>query len=531
MVNKTFSSCSCKWGVSFLYLFMAFNAAYSQQVPGQRDSNSSSNYALVIGIDNYRNWSPLSHAISNAAQVGNVLEKMGFGVTYRADPNSIEFGFEINKFFGNEKIDDNSSLFLWFSGYGHKVGNDGFLVPADAPNETDRGFKMKAFPVSRLEEHLRSTKAKHVFVVFDACFPGTIFREEGSESLGKTVADMKKYPVRRYLYYLSTDRKTKYDGAIGKKLIGVLRNENKADANEDNYLAFGEIIEKMKDLPGKVQLKYGKLKGYDRGDFVFSLPGQSIRYFRDTLKEGGKGPQMIDVPGGSFMMGDLQGNGFRDEKPVHLVNVSPYAVSCFEITFDEYELFCKKTNRKFPGDKISGGRPVINVSWEDAAAYAEWLTAQTGFKYRLPTEAEWEYAARANTDTDYWWGNELDRAKDRKEARAACDGCGARWGWDTEKSTAPVGSFAPNPFGIYDTVGNVWEWTCSEYTPQYNKNWKKEEICLDIKDIKKRKNILFVLRGGAWDAEPVNCRVSHRYAESFDERSTSIGFRLVRELK
>jgi hypothetical protein len=362
MVNKTFSRCSCKWGVSFLCLFVVFMAAYSQQVPGMRNPLSRSNYALVIGIDDYKNWSPLTHAISNAAQVGNELEKMGFDVTYRTNLNLIEIESEINKFLGDKKINENSSLFLWFSGHGDNVGEEGFLVPADAPNKKDPGFKMKAFPVRRLEEYLRVTKAKHVFLVFDAGFSSTIFTDEGSDSTGKTVADMLKYPVHRYLYYLSAGQQEKYDGAFGEKFIDILRNGNKADANVKNYLTAGEIKEKMKDVSGKVQLKFGKLKGYDQGEFVFSLPGQSLRYFSDALKGGGKGPGMSEIPGGFFMMGDLQGNGFPDEKPVHVVSVPSIAVSCFEITFDEYELFCKKNNRKIPSDKISGNRPVINVS-------------------------------------------------------------------------------------------------------------------------------------------------------------------------
>jgi formylglycine-generating enzyme required for sulfatase activity len=500
--------------------------AYSQQAPGKKDTLSRPSYALVIGIDNYKkkNWSPLTHAISKASRVGNELEKMGFAVTYRMNLNLIELEFEIKKFFVDEKINENSSLFLWFSGHGHNVGKQGFLVPADAPKKDDRGFKMKAFPVGRLEGYLRVTKAKHVFLVFDACFHGTIFRDEGSDSPVKKDDPMFKYPVHRYLYCLFNGKNEKYDGAFGEMFIKTLRNENKADDNGDNYLTAGEIKEKMKDFSKKekVQLKFGKLKGFDQGDFVFSLPGQPPpEYKGDPLKGGGEGPQMTKIPGGSFMMGDLQGNGFRDEKPGHLVSVSPIAVSCFEITVNEYELFRKKNNIKPTGDKISGKRPVTNVSLLDAVAYTKWLTEQTGFTYRLPKEAEWEYFARANTNTDYWWGNEIGQEK------ACCDGCGARWGWDKKEKIAPVGSFAPNSFGIYDTVGNVWEWTCSEYTPGYNES-KKEENCLE--NIKTGGELV-VLRGGAWNEKPRHCRVSRRKSLNPGERSPYIGFRVVRELK
>lgn len=528
MVNKTFARCLCGWGVSFLCLFMVSMAAYSQQVPGKKDTLSRSNYALVIGIDNYDDWTNHTGAISIAGRVGNELEKIGFDVTYRFNLNWIDFESEIKKFLGNEKIDENASLFLWFSGYGYSEGKQGFLVPKDAPGKKDPGFKIKAFPVRRLEEYLRVTKAKHVFLVFDACFTGTISRDEGRDSPLKTIAEMLKYPVHRYLYCFSASQQWKYDGFFGEMFIKTLRNENKADANGDNYLTAGEIKEKMKDFSGKVQIKFGKFKGYDRGEFVFSLPGQSIKYFNDPLKDGGNGPQMVKIPGGSFSMGDLQGNGFLDEKPVHVVNVSPIAVSSFEITLDEYKLFCKKNNRKIPGDKIRGNHPVINVSWQDAKDYTIWLSKQTGCTYRLPTEAEWEYFARAGTNTDYWWGNKLEKAKDKNNARAACDGCGAQWGWDAEKSTAPVGSFDPNQFGIYDTVGNVWEWTCSEYTSKYYENYGKEKKCLG--EIKTGGELV-VLRGGAGNEKPEHCRVSRRKALNPGERSPYIGFRVVRELK
>ncbi|MCP3897296.1 SUMF1/EgtB/PvdO family nonheme iron enzyme, partial [Moraxella sp.] len=182
---------------------------------------------------------------------------------------------------------------------------------------------------------------------------------------------------------------------------------------------------------------------------------------RDRLKDGRLGPEMVRIPAGRFRMGDIQGGGDGDEKPVHRVSVSEFAMGRYEVTFAEYDKFAQATGRKKPDDEGwgRGNRPVINVSWDDAVAYAKWLSQQTGKQYRLPTEAEWEYAARAGTETQYWWGNEIG------QNRAVCDACGSRW---DNKQTAPVGSFAANPFSLYDTVGNVWEWTCSEYEDKYS---------------------------------------------------------------
>ena len=208
------------------------------------------------------------------------------------------------------------------------------------------------------------------------------------------------------------------------------------------------------------------------------------KVFRDRLKDGSDGPEMVRIPAGTFRMGDIQGGGDSDEQPVHSVSVKRFAMGRYEITFAEYDRFAKATGQTLPDDEGwgRGNRPVINVSWDDVTAYAEWLSEQTGQHYRLPTEAEWEYAARAGTKTKYWWGNDLGKN------RAACYGCGAKWGLDAKRMTAPVGSFAANPFGLYDTAGNVWEWTCSEYEDRYN---GKEMRCSNDGG-------LFVLRGGSW---------------------------------
>jgi len=249
-----------------------------------------------------------------------------------------------------------------------------------------------------------------------------------------------------------------------------------------------------------------------------SKGGANLEIFQDTLKDGSKGPEMIWIPAGRFRMGDIRGTGRDDEKPVHEVSVKRFAIGRYQITFAEYDKFAEVTNRKKPKDKGWGrdNRPVINVSWEDAVAYTEWLSKQTGQSYRLPTEAEWEYAARAGTKTNYWWGNDMGKN------RANCDGSGSQW---SGKKTAPVGSFEPNPFGLYDTVGNVWEWTGSEYESKYS---GKEQVCLSKED--SNDSGLFVLRGGSWGVNAGGARSASRNWDSRTYRDRDCGFRLARIL-
>jgi formylglycine-generating enzyme required for sulfatase activity len=221
--------------------------------------------------------------------------------------------------------------------------------------------------------------------------------------------------------------------------------------------------------------------------------------FHDTLKDGSKGPEMVWIPAGKFKMGD---------KNKHEVSVDKFAMGIYPVTFAEYDYFCEATNREKPKDRGWGrdNRPVIYVSWHDAVAYTEWLSEQTGQQYRLPTEAEWEYAARAGTETDYWWGNEIDKTKANYNENIG--------------NTSPVGDYDANPFGLYNTAGNVWEWTCSEYESPYN---GKEKVCAN-----KNNNKNISLRGGSWDNSPRYIRAALRNWSVPDYRVDYCGFRLVR---
>jgi formylglycine-generating enzyme required for sulfatase activity len=245
--------------------------------------------------------------------------------------------------------------------------------------------------------------------------------------------------------------------------------------------------------------------------------------FRDGMKNGTDGPEMIVIPSGKFRMGDIQGIGLNDEQPVHVVHIRrPIAVIRYEITFDQYDEFAKATGGQLPDDEGfgRGRRPVIRVSWNEAVDYAAWLSKQTGKRYRLPTEAEWEYAARGGTETAYWWGNEM------KPGLANCISCGTR---PEDRQTAPVGSFKPNPFGLFDTAGNVREWVQDcwhdnyQGAPSDGSAWEKNQNgnCNGR-----------VHRGGAFrSVNKGNVRSSSRAMYRADARPDHVGFRLVREIE
>lgn len=241
--------------------------------------------------------------------------------------------------------------------------------------------------------------------------------------------------------------------------------------------------------------------------------------FRDTLKDGTPGPEMVRLPPGSFTMGDADSPG-ADEKPAHAVRIEHgFAIGKYEVTFAEYDRFAQATGWPLPGDQGwgRGSRPVIGVSWADAVAYTQWLSEQTGKRYRLPSEAEWEYAARAGTTTQYWWGNTVGNNN------ANCGECGSQW---DSKQTAPVGSFSANPFGLYDTAGNVREWVQDCYHDSYagapatgTPAW--EAGCQD--------GGRRVIRGGSWSYGPAFVRAANRGGFNPDFRLLNLGFRLAQD--
>ena len=241
--------------------------------------------------------------------------------------------------------------------------------------------------------------------------------------------------------------------------------------------------------------------------------------FRDELLiSGGDGPEMVVLPRQRFRMGDVSGGGEEDERPVRRVRLSgSIAMGKYEVTFEEYARFALVTGVARPDDKGwgAGSRPVMNVSWDDARAYAEWLSQETGKTYRLPSEAEWEYAARAGTKTRYSWGDDIGYN------RANCDGCGSAW---DNKQTAPVGSFSASAFGLHDMHGNVWEWLEDCWHGDYQ-GAPANGRARTSGDCEYR-----VLRGGSWNDGPGPLRSANRGWSWPSYRFDIYGFRLVQEL-
>lgn len=238
--------------------------------------------------------------------------------------------------------------------------------------------------------------------------------------------------------------------------------------------------------------------------------------FADGLRGGGSGPKMVWLPAGHYRMGGPDSSADFSERPQHAVTLPRFAMSQYEITIAQYARFAASTGRKLPktGDLERATHPVIFVTWDDALAYTRWLSTQTGQRYRLPSEAEWEYGARGGTTTNYWWGRDL------ASGHAHCFAC------ETEldpRQPTKIGRFAANPYGLYDTAGNVEEWVHDCWHENYD-GAPDDGSVFEGGDCSQH-----VVRGGAYSSGPKALRPATRGRFPADTANDSIGFRVVRE--
>ncbi len=251
-------------------------------------------------------------------------------------------------------------------------------------------------------------------------------------------------------------------------------------------------------------------------------------------------PKMISLPGGLVAMGCLEHNvNCEDDERIHKIHIAPFSIGIFEVTNlqvipflnaigthkraqDQQPLLEIKSEDQDSHIIYQDGQysvetgyehyPVVEISWQGAVVYTQWLKKTTGKNYHLPTEAEWEYMARAGTSSQHPWGHP------QWQDQANCDGCSGSW--SDKDQLKPVGSYPPNAWGLYDVLGNVWEWTCSAYDAQYTGD---ENKCIDEKVDDRN----LVLRGSSWFNDPWDTRLSNRADQQKWHQDYHSGFRLA----
>ena len=496
------------------------------------DSYSGS-YALLIGESDYTNgWPDLNSIPRELKKVETILKAQGFKVEKSLNLNASKLEGRFKKFINDYGYKPNNRLLFFYSGHGHTDGGQGFLVPTDAPNPDKdiEGFLKKSLVMTDITALARKIRAKHVLFLFDSCFSGSVFKAKERPKVPRQITKLANEPVRQFITAGSENETVPANSVFTPAFVDALEY-GLGDLTQDGYITGqelglylqGEVPQHTNQTP-----QYGKIRDYDlsRGDFVFIVGANAVvkpkpvatvvppklshgKVFQDRLKDGSFGPKMVWIKAGSFRMGDIQGGGDDDEKPVHEVYVDRFAMGQTEVTFNQYNKSINDTGRH--RIVVGGGPPgdvaVDWVSWDDAVVYAAWLSKQTGKNYRLPTEAEWEYAARAGTSTKYSFGNDINRL-----GEYALYGKGFMTGYPS------IGIKKPNPWGLYDMHGSQWEWTCSEYKNKYQGS---EKIC-------NKTASFFVLRGGSWTSEASFARSANRHRDEPLDKNMNYGFRLVR---
>ena len=324
-------------------------------------------------------------------------------------------------------------------------------------------------------------------------------------------------------------RNAEYARTARDTLLEIFRNDRDIDVHDAARHCLQNIGELATDKPDSAR--------DDLATHIKSTGSQAkqppLGIFQDRLKSGELGPKMVVLPAGSFLMGSTEetdGDERFDDEHQHSVTIDKsFAIGQYPVTNAQY--------RQFKADHDSGididinlngeDQPVVDVSWHDAVAYTEWLREQTGKAYRLPTEAEWEYAARAGTKTRRYWGDDANQACEYANVHDQTSTRTFSFAWsphdceDGYAVTSPVGRFKPNEFKLYDMLGNVWEWTCSEYDGNYA---GAEKRCQSEGNARRS------LRGGSWDDKPRNVRSANRDRDEPSGRSSFIGFRLAQDI-
>jgi len=514
------------------------------QQPGAR-------VALVIGNAAYPNaGTPLSSTIRDARSLADELRRSSFDVDIKENLGKEEMRRAIDAFLG--KIRKDMVALFYFSGYGSEAGGETYLFPVNSQVWSETDLRREGFGLEQLVADMSRRGAMVKIVIIDAARQNPFERRFRVSPAGLTALDA---PEGTLAIFSTVPGKLIYDGSgtssvFMSELINQLRvpgltaeavfNRTRvAVSRASNNQQVPWVASSLSDefyfgasppagagpaaapppapSPGPAPAARSPVASTRTPAPSAATPAEPVRSdtrpgnaFRDC--EGC--PEMVIVPAGSFDMG----SNADYESPVHRVSFArQFAIGRHEVTFDEWDRCVEDQGCEPQPDDRGWGRgdhPVINVTWDEAKAFTAWLSEKSGQTYRLPSEAEWEYAARAGTTTPYWWGRDVG------SRQANCRECNTGSG----QQTSPVGSYKSNAFGLYDTAGNAAEWVEDCWNDNY-RGAPKDGSAWTAGACRLR-----VLRGGAYDSQAKSARSTARFRYDSDVRYPANGFRVVREL-
>jgi formylglycine-generating enzyme required for sulfatase activity len=527
--------------------------------------------ALVIGNNNYPDAStPLPSTIRDARALAEELRRSEFDVDLKENVGKADMQRAIDAFTG--KIRNGTATLFYFSGYGIQVARQTYLLPVNAQVWTEADVRRDGISVDALLADMHRKGAKVKIIILDAAQRNPFERRfrpsaeglapldapEGTLALysvapGKVIADSTgaNSPFVSELIKELRSPNLTAEEVFNRTRIGVSRASNNeqvpwvaSSLTEEFYFgtprtvatapapapapALAPTPAPAPTSPPSVSLapSAAPAPAPVSPPVVPPVPEVAVATAPatelsppnpkpgDTFRDCVDCPELVVLPAGSFDMGSAS----EYENPIHRVTFAkPFAIGRHEVTFGEWDKCVDEGGCKYRPDDRGWGRgerPAVNLSWLDAKAFVSWLSQKTGKAYRLPSEAEWEYAARAGTNTSYWWGRDVG------SRQANCRECNT----GEPQRTTPVGSFKPNGFGLFDTAGNVAEWMEDCWNDNYRGAPRDGTAWMS------GQCRLHVLRGGAFDSQAKFLRSTSRFRYDVDVRYVANGFRVVREL-
>ena len=535
--------------------------------------------ALVVGNSAYERTSPLANPVNDAEAVGAALTRIGFDVTVKMDADEDKMGDALGEF--EEVSADVDVALLFYAGHGMEMNGANYLIPVDARLASAAAVPRETIPLDSVLASMANARTR--IVILDACRNNPFARGWGPTRAGRSTGGLAPVAASGgglLVAYAAAPGEVADDGdAGGNSPYTTALLEHLERPGVDVRVMLGDVgAAVMADTGGQQPFVSYSMSGEHHlnplpsgsadpptvaagGSPDSALVEQETAYWRSVensanpedleeyLKRWPDGafvrpartrlaalrpdpprfrncdgcPEMVVIPAGAFRMGspasaseegrhDDEGPQHRVEGPQHRVELRSFALGVTEVTFDEWDACVRGggCDGYRPDDEGwgRGARPVINVSWEDAQAYVSWLSGSTGAAYRLPSESEWEYAARAGTETPFHTGATISTDQANYSGR-----------------TTPVGTFAPNAFGLHDVHGSVWEWVEDCWHDSYRGAPRDGAAWTSSGDCGRR-----VLRGGSWNAYPGNLRSAARYMHPTEHRNYHVGFRVARTL-
>lgn len=530
-------------------------SASSQQRPAR--------VALIIGNASYPDAStPLSSTVRDARSLAEEFRRVEFDVDLKENLGREEMRAAIDSFTG--KIRSGMTALFYFNGFGIQVARQTYLIPVNAQIWTENDVRRDGISIDAVLAEMQRRGAKVKIVILDAARRNPFERRFRTAAAGLAAIDA---PEGTLAMFSAAPGRVINDGTGGNSLfvselikemrvpnltaeevfnrarIGVSRASNNeqvpwvASSLVDEFY-FGARPTSPSPAPSPQRPPTPPVASPAPTPTPAPTPAPSPTPVNDPPRAPAPPPtseppkqaslkpgdtfrdcdgcvELVVVPAGSFPMG----SSGEFENPIHTVKIDKqFAIGKHEVTFAEWDQCVEESGCKHKADDREwgrGNRPVINISWNDAKEFVAWLSQKTGQTYRLPSEAEWEYAARGGVSTPYWWGRDIG------VKQANCRDCKV----DNAQQTLPVGSFKANPYGLHDTSGNAAEWVEDCWNDNYRgaptngKAWDTGQCRLRV------------LRGGAFDSQARYLRSQSRFRYDSDVRFSANGFRVLREIQ